>query len=116
MRKNRKRVLVKILNPIGVRTHTSMRCAADMVQRGIATYEPGVGLTLVNNIQLRLSSQAIEAGNRQREDDSITADRGGVFWWDGASPGTKSEPFPSSVFPNPGGARYRRSTALEAAA
>jgi hypothetical protein len=111
--KKRQRVLVRILNPIDSRTHTTMRAAADFVQRGLAVYEPGSGLRFVNDTRLRLSHQAVMQIAEQRREEAVLADRGGTIWWDGCTPGSKSTPFTAPVFHRPDQAsRFRRALQL----
>jgi hypothetical protein len=121
MIKNRKRVLVRIINPIDKRTHTTMRAAADMVQRGIAVYEAGVGLRFVDDRPLRLSIQEQQAENIRKMDESILAGSpGGAIWWNGCNESYQQTgkqfyrlPFTApSIQPPDQYARFRRASQL----
>lgn len=109
MIKNRKRVLVKIVNPIDQRTHTTMRCAADMVRRGVAVYEPGIGLRFINDTKLLLSLQQQQAESLRKQDAAILAGTpGNAIWWNGSDPSYQSTgkqfnrlPFTASSFVSP---------------
>lgn len=109
MIKNRKRVLVKIVNPIDHRTHTTMKSAADMVQRGIAVYESGVGLRFINDPKLRLSLQQQKAESIRKEEAAILSGTpGNAIWWNGSDPSYQSTgkqfnrlPFTASSFSSP---------------
>jgi hypothetical protein len=73
------------------RTYTSIRRAAEYIQRGIAVYVPGmkeptIRFTDDSDLRRRKQIELHEAISRLNTEGSILAARNGHIWWNGCDP------------------------------